>query len=53
LPKETLYLAGPSTDDKELLVGLGEQNLINAMVGIPEETIAAFLAGIVAGRPTQ
>jgi len=53
LPMETLYLAGPSTDDKELLVGLGEQNLINAMAGIPEETIAAFLAGIVAGRPTQ
>ena len=53
LPHETVYLAGPSTDDKELLVALGEPNLINAMVGIPEATIAAFLAGIGAGRPTQ
>ncbi|MGB7946555.1 MAG: toll/interleukin-1 receptor domain-containing protein [Candidatus Binatia bacterium] len=53
LPIETLYLADPSSDDKELLVGLGEQNLINAMAGIPEETIAAFLGRIVAGRPTQ
>ena len=53
LPMETLYIAGPSTDDKELLIGLGEQNLINAITGVPQDTIAAFLAGIVAGKPTQ
>jgi hypothetical protein len=53
LPIETLYLADPSSDDKELLVGLGEQNMINAMAGIPKEIIAAFLDQILAGRPTQ
>ena len=53
LALETVYLAGPSTDDKELLVGLGEPNLINAMTGIPQDTIAAFLGKIVSGRPAQ
>ncbi|MGH7844517.1 MAG: hypothetical protein ACREQW_05010 [Candidatus Binatia bacterium] len=52
LPPETLYLSDPSTEDKELLVGLGEPNLINAMTGIPEDAIGAFLSRIVAGRAT-
>jgi hypothetical protein len=49
LPPEILYLAAPSTDDKDVLVGLGEPNLIDARAGLPEAAVTAALATIAPG----
>jgi hypothetical protein len=43
LPAETIYLASPITDDKDLLVGLHEPNLVNALNGFPHDEIAGLL----------
>jgi hypothetical protein len=52
LPPEVLYLAAPVTEDKELLVGLGEPHLIDALTGVPEAVIATFLAGVTGNAST-
>lgn len=37
LPPERLYLAGPNSDDKDLLAELGEPGLIDGRAGVPAE----------------
>jgi hypothetical protein len=43
LAAEIIYLASPLTDDKDLLVGLHEPNLVNALNGFPRDEIAGLL----------
>ena len=43
------YLAGPATDDKELLLTLDEPNLINSLSGFSEQAMEAFLLAVGAG----
>jgi TIR domain len=40
------YLAGPATDDKELLLTLDEPNLINSLSGFSEPAMEAFLTAV-------
>lgn len=47
LPAETIYLASPTTDDKDLLVGLLEPNLVNALNGFPHDEIAGLLKKLI------
>jgi len=47
---EYTYLAGPTTDDKELLVALDEPNLINGLNGFSDAAMEA-LVRVVAPEP--
>lgn len=51
LPPETIYLGTPRTGDKDLLIALGEPNVIDALAGFPEAAVAAFLARMVPSPP--
>ena len=46
LPAEFIYLAGPATEDKGLLLDLQEPNLINGLNGFSEDAMAAFPAAV-------
>ncbi len=46
LPLEAVYLAGPGTEDKTLLVDLQEPNLIHALNGFSEEAMADFIDAV-------
>jgi hypothetical protein len=43
LPAETIYLSSPITDDKDLLVGLHEPTLVNALSSFPDNEISGLL----------
>jgi hypothetical protein len=47
LPPEIVYLAAPTTDDKDLLVALGEPNLVDARNGLPDAAVTAALAAVL------
>ena len=47
LAAETIYLATPITADKDLLVGLQEPYLVNALNGFPHDEIAGLLKQLV------
>jgi hypothetical protein len=42
-PDEFIFLAGPNTDDKALMLDLQEPNLINGLNGFSEGAMAAFI----------
>jgi len=46
LPDEFIYLAGPNTDDKALILDLQEPNIINGVNGFSEDAMAAFLNAV-------
>ena len=48
---EYTYLAGPATDDKELLLALDEPNLINGLNGFSEEAMEAFVRVVAPNTP--
>jgi hypothetical protein len=52
LPPELLYLAAPVTDDKELLLGLGERNLVDALAGVADAAILAVVASVTGSAAT-
>jgi hypothetical protein len=47
LPPEIVYLAAPPSDDKDLLVALGEPNVVDGRNGLPEAAVTAALAAAV------
>jgi hypothetical protein len=46
LPPETVYLSGATSDDKDLLVALGEPTVVDGRNGLPEAALAAALAAV-------
>jgi hypothetical protein len=50
---EYTYLAGPTTDDKELLVSLEEPNVIDGRNGFAEATMEGLLRALSPGKVTR